>query len=81
MTCRHQDWDWRLRLKADLHVLEDGGESTVVQCVVRGERMLIDVELTGKRAKTNIGMVHEEGHPEPWFIAMSDTPTTARTFD
>ena len=53
----------------------------MAQCFVRGERMLIDVELTGKRAKTNIGMVHEEGHPEPWFIAMSDTPTMARTFD
>ena len=79
--CRRQGWDWRLRLKADLLVFEDGGESTVAQCFVRGARMLINVELTGKRVKTNIGMVHEEGHPEPWFIAMSDTPTTARTFD
>ena len=30
---------------------------------------------------TNIGMVHEDGHPEPWFIAMSGTPSTAKTFD
>ena len=34
-----------------------------------------------KAVPTNIGMVHEDGHPEPWFIAMSDAPTTARTFD
>lgn len=79
--CRTKGWDWRLRLKADLLVFEDGGESTVAECFARGERMLSGVELTGKRVQTNIGMVHEEGHPEPWFIAMSDMPTTARTFD
>ena len=79
--CRAKGWDWRLRLKADLLVFEDGGESTVAQCFARGERMLTDVELTGKRVRTNIGMVHEDGHPEPWFIAMSDVPTTAKTFD
>jgi hypothetical protein len=70
-----------LRLKADLLVFEDGGESTVAACFARGERMLAGIELTGKRVKTNIGMVHEDGHPEPWFIAMSQAPTTARTFD
>ena len=79
--CAKQGWDWRLRLKADLLVFEDGGESTVSECFARGERMLTGVELTGKRVATNVGMVHEEGHPEPWFIAMSDAPTTAKTFD
>ena len=79
--CARAGWDWRLRLKADLLVFEEGGESTVGQCFARGERMLRGVELTGKRVATNIGMVHEDGHPEPWFIAMSDTPTEARTFD
>ena len=80
-TCARQGWDWRLRLKADLLVFEDGGESTISDCFARGERMLTGIELTGKRVKTNVGMVHEEGHPEPWFIAMSQAPTTARTFD
>jgi hypothetical protein len=79
--CRSKGWDWRLRLKADLLVFEDGGESTVAECFARNERMLTDVELTAKRVRTNIGMVHEDGHPEPWFIAMSDAPTTAKTFD
>lgn len=79
--CRTKGWDWRLRLKGDLLVFEDGGESTVAECFARGERMLVGVELTAKRVPTNIGMVHEEGHPEPWFIAMSDTPTNAKTFD
>lgn len=79
--CRQAGWDWRLRLKADLLVFEDGGESTLAQCFARGERRLVGVELTGRRVVTNVGMVHEEGHPEPWFIAMSDAPSTARTFD
>ena len=79
--CRKRGWDWRLRLKADLLVFEDGGESTLAECFARGERMLNGVELTAKRVATNIGMVHENGHPEPWFIAMSDVPTTAKTFD
>ena len=79
--CRTQRWDWRLRLKADLLVFEDGGESTLSECFARGERMLVGIELTGKRVLTNVGMVHEAGHPEPWFIAMSDAPSTARTFD
>jgi len=79
--CRSKGWDWRLRLKADLLVFEDGGESTIAECFARGERMLTGIEFTAKRVKTNIGMVHEAGHPEPWFIAMSEAPTTARTFD
>ena len=62
--CRRQGWDWRLRLKADLLVFEEGGESTLAECFARGERMLVGVELTGKRVPTNIGMVHEDGHPE-----------------
>ena len=79
--CRKQGWDWRLRLKADLLVFEEGGESTLAECFAGGARMLTGVELTGKRVATNIGMVHEDGHPEPWFIAMSVVPTTAKTFD
>jgi hypothetical protein len=43
--------------------------------------MLTGVGLTAKRVATHVGMVHEAGHPEPWLIAMSDAPATARTFD
>ena len=43
--------------------------------------MLNDIDLTEKRARTNVAMLHEEGHPEPWIIAMSDLPTTWRAHD
>lgn len=79
--CRDQGWDWRLRLKQDLLVFEDGGESTLAECFARGERMLTGVELTGKRVPTNVAMIHEAGHPEPWIIALSEAPTVHRAFD
>jgi hypothetical protein len=50
-------------------------------CFARGERMLGDVELTGKRVATSVAMVHEPGHPEPWIIALSEPPTVHRAFD
>jgi Transposase DDE domain len=79
--CREQGWDWRLRLKQDLLVFEDGGETTLAECLSRGEHLLRAVELTAQRARTNVAMVHEAGHPEPWIIALSQTPSVHTAFD
>lgn len=79
--CRAQGWDWRLRLKQNLLVFQDGGETTLADCFARGDHMLSDVELTTKRVRTNVAMVHEPGHPEPWIIALSEAPTIHRAFD
>ena len=79
--CRGQGWDWRLRLKQDLLVFEDGGETTLAACFRRGEHRLRDIELTGKRVRTNVAMVHEAGHPEPWIIALSQAPSVHTAFD
>jgi hypothetical protein len=79
--CRARNWGWRLRLKQDLLVFQEGGETTLANCFARGDHMLCDVELTEKRALTNIAMLHEEGHPEPWIIAMSDAPSAYRALD
>lgn len=80
-SCHVLGWDWRLRLKQDLLVFQDGGETTLAACFARGERMLDGIELTGKRVATNVAMVHEPGHPEPWIIALSEAPTVHRAFD
>src|SRR5215204_2474082 len=37
---RAQGWDWRLRLKQDLLVFEDGGETTLAACFARDEHLL-----------------------------------------
>jgi hypothetical protein len=80
--CREKGWGWRPRCKQDLLVFDrNGGETTLKECFARGEHMLNDVEPTEKRARTNIAMLHEEGHPEPWIIAMSDPPTIWRAHD
>ena len=43
--------------------------------------MLKDIEPIEKRARANIAMPHEEGHPEPWIVALSDPPTPWRALD
>src|SRR4051812_4708617 len=79
--CRARDWGWRLRLKRDLLVFEAGGETSLGECFARGERLLSDAELTGKRVATNAPMVHEAGPPEPWITAWSEAPPVPRAFD
>src|SRR3954466_6537623 len=79
--CSGQGWDWQLRLKQDLLVFEDGGETTLAACFRRGEHRLRDIELTEKRVRTNVAMVHEAGHPEPWIIALSQAPSVHTAFD
>jgi hypothetical protein len=79
--CRKQGWHWRLRLKQDLLVFEDGGESTLGECFARGQHLLTGIGLTAKRVITNVAMVHEAGHPEPWIIALSEAPSIHRAFD
>src|SRR4051812_49608836 len=76
--CRARDWGWRLRLKRDLLVFEAGGETSLGECFARGERLLSDAELTGKRGATNVAMVHAAGHPQPWIIPPSQAPTVHR---
>src|SRR4051812_17466261 len=71
-------WDWRLRLKQDLLVFEDGGETTLAACFRRGEHRLRDIELTGKRVRTNVAMVHEAGHPEPGSSPCRGRPRSTR---
>ena len=62
-------------------MFEDGGETTLAACFRRGEHRLRDIALTGKRVRTNVAMVHEAGHPEPWIIALSQAPSVHTAFD
>jgi hypothetical protein len=79
--CQGQGWAWRLRLRREFLVFEDGGETTLAACFAQGEHLLSGIKLTEKRIATNVAMVHEPGHPEPWLIAMSEAPTVHRAFD
>lgn len=74
-------WGYRLRLKENLVVFEDGGEITLRECARIGEHELADVLLTRRQVRTNIGIIHEKGHEEPWIIAMDCRPGKYKTLD
>src|SRR3954467_15927511 len=78
---RAQGWDWRLRLKQDLLVVEAGGETTLADCFTRGEHLLSDVELTRQLAPTHLGVVGGAGPPEPGSSALSQPPSVHRALD
>lgn len=81
----HQrNWDYRLRLKGN--ILVDTGERscTTGQLAVNVSSKgayFKDVLLTGQQVETNLGIVHEKNHPEPWIIAMKTTPNYYKTMD
>jgi Transposase DDE domain len=79
--CQERDWGYRLRLKANLVVFAGATKTTTAACA--GEKLfyLEDVELTGKRARTHIGIIHDPGHVEPGIIAMSEPPSYLRTLE
>ena len=37
--------------------------------------------MTARRAKTQIGIIHDPGHDQPWIIAMSDKPSYRTTLE
>jgi Transposase DDE domain len=79
--CQERDWGYRLRLKSNLVVFDSTGKTTTGACA--GEKLfcLEDVALTGKRARTHIGIIHDPGHAEPWIIAMSEKPSYLATLE
>jgi hypothetical protein len=79
--CPERGWDYRLRLKGNLRVVDDGETTTTGACAKARTFYLEDVELTARRVRTHIGIVHDPGHREPWIIAMSEPPGSLRTLD
>lgn len=78
-----QGWGYRLRLKG--HLLADAGQGdeTTTGGLAQGvaERYLPGVRRFAQGIMTNLGILHEGGHPEPWIIAMDCPPTRAAGLD
>lgn len=72
--CQTRGWDYRLRLKGTLTVRDSSGRTTTAARAKSKDFYLEDVELTARRAKTHIGIIHDPGHSKAWIIAMSDKP-------
>ena len=76
-------WGYRLRLKGNLLADTGHGDETTTGELARGvtERYLKGVRLFAQGVMTNLGILHEAGHPEPWIIAMDCAPTRAAVLD
>ena len=80
--CRAWGWGYRLRLKEALLVLDaNGAETTLGECVARGETALTGIALTKKAVPTNVAILQEPGHAEPWIIAMDEKPSKYKALD
>ncbi|TRX00316.1 transposase [Candidatus Methylobacter oryzae] len=79
-----QSWHYRLRLKGNLVVDTGRGDETTTAHLAQDhtQRYWPNVRLFGVgEVMTNIGIIHDEGHPEPWIIAMDCPPTRAAVLD
>jgi hypothetical protein len=76
-----QDRDYRLRLKGNLVVRNAEDRMTTGQLAKDRVFALENVHLTARKATTNIGVIHDPEHAEPWIIAMSATPGYLKTLD
>lgn len=79
--CQEQGWRYRLRLKGNLCVYQDHGpDKTLDQLKAEGKRSLEKARFRSGMI-THVGVLHEKGHPEPWYIAMDSLPNEYKTQD
>ena len=79
--CRDRGWDYRLRLKGNLAARIGSRKTSTAELASSRGHYFEDVALTGKRVSTNIGIIRDPGHSEPWIIAMSAKPGYLTTLD
>lgn len=80
---QQRHWHYRIRLKNNFQVDLGVGDITTTGALAQGhtERYETDVLLFEDSVLTQIGILHETGHPEPWIIAMDEHPTRATVLD
>ena len=79
--CQDRAWDDRLRLKGNLAVRDAEERTTTGQLAKDRILALENVQLTARRATTNIGGIQDPDHAEPWIVAMSAKPGDLRTLE
>lgn len=78
-TCKQFGWGWRLRLKQNRILTQDGGEITARERCKHHPLCPCKVMVNGEAAY--VGSVHDKGHKEPWIIAMDVPPTRKRVLN
>lgn len=79
--CQKAGWSYRIRMKGNLTLNHEGGELTTGDVVTRLPQGIVDAELYDSGVTTNIGVLHEKGHKEPWIIAMDAQPSRYTALD
>ncbi len=86
--CHRSGWDYRLRLKENLKVFNEAGDETSLADLVpaekkgRKELLMKNIYLTEQRVQTNLSILQEPGHDEPWLLAVGGTePNYYKTLD
>lgn len=79
--CQNAGWSYRLRLKSTLILDHEGGEITTGEAALKKIEALLGARFNKTDINTNIGIIHEKGHPEPWIIAMDCKPSSYATLD
>ncbi len=73
--CQKAGWSYRIRLKGNLTLNHEGGEISTGEVATQLAQGVIGAQLYGSGVVTNIGILHEKGHKEPWIIAMDASIT------
>ena len=79
--CTQNLWHYRIRLKSNLILNHDGGMITTGEAALMKIDSLEGACFNDTSIKTNIGILHEEKHKEPWIIAMDCKPSQYRVLD
>ncbi|MDB2613795.1 transposase [Chlamydiales bacterium] len=79
--CQSFGWQYRIRLKGNLILHHQGGQMQTGELASLGFNSIEGAELNKSGVKTCIGVLMEEGHNEPWIIAMDCKPSRGRILD
>jgi hypothetical protein len=76
-----QGWSYRVRLKGNLILRHESDRIKTGEAAKRGMTVLRDAALNESGVVTNIGILHEPGHKEPWIVAMDAAPSKETVLD
>ena len=79
--CQSLSWSYRVRLKSNLILTQEGGEITTGDAVNMKLTSLENQTFYNTNVTTNIGILQEAGCKEPWIIAMDCLPSKYRVLD
>ena len=66
--CQKLGWKYRLRLKGNLCVYQNKGEDKTLEQLKREGHKNLESLRFRSGMTTHVGVLHEPGHKEPWFI-------------